>query len=97
MVSSPRESGRPFQAFDWFRVWLSLAVGPGHKEAGGALQVPQGEAHLSQLALRGQAIRLLALRRLSRHLQHSRGPREVGKTGEHTDSILKLSQGIIAN
>ena len=78
---SPRKSGRPFQAFDWFRVWLSLPLGPGHQEAGGALQVPQGQAHLSQLALWGQAVRLLPLWRLSGHLQHTRRPREVGKAG----------------
>ena len=81
IVSSPRESGRPFQAFDWFRVWLPFPLGPGYEEAGGALQVSQGETHLSQLALWGQAVCLLPLRRLSGHLQHTRGPREMGKAG----------------
>ena len=81
IVSSPRESSRPFQAFDWFRVWLPFPLGPGYEEAGGALQVSQGETHLSQLALWGQAVCLLPLRRLSGHLQHTRGPREMGKAG----------------
>ena len=88
---SPRKSGRPFQAFDWFRVWLSLPLGPGHQEAGGALQVPQGQAHLSQLALWGQAVRLLPLWRLSGHLQHTRRPREVGKAGSPIVFFVKVS------